>query len=95
MPACSRGRAQRSGPAHDTQQRGAALVEQLDEDVVLTLEVLIQGRARHDVGGGNVPDGGLVEADPAAMARTVDSISERNRQAEARHRCPTCQAASS
>ena len=32
--------------------------------------------------------GGLVEADPAAMARTVDSISERSRQAEARHRCP-------
>jgi hypothetical protein len=39
--------------------------------------------------------GGLVEADPAAMARTVDSISERNRQAEARHRCPKCHAASS
>ena len=39
--------------------------------------------------------GGLVEADPAAMARMVDSISERNRQAEARHRCPKCHAASS
>jgi len=39
--------------------------------------------------------GGLVEADPAAMARTVDSISERNRQVEARHRCPKCHAASS
>ena len=37
----------------------------------------------------------LVEADPAAMARMVDSISERNRQAEARHRCPKCHAASS
>jgi hypothetical protein len=33
-----------------------------------------------------------VEADPAAMARTVDSISERNRQAEARYRCPKCHA---
>jgi adenylylsulfate kinase-like enzyme len=29
---------------------------------------------------------------PAAMARTVDSISERNRHAEARHRCPKCHA---
>ena len=36
--------------------------------------------------------GGLVEADPAAMARVVDSISERNRQAEARRRCPQCHA---
>jgi hypothetical protein len=36
--------------------------------------------------------GGLVEGDPAAMARTIDSISERNRQAEARHRCPQCHA---
>ena len=36
--------------------------------------------------------GGLVEADPAAVVRTVDSISERNRRAEARHRCPKCQA---
>jgi hypothetical protein len=31
-----------------------------------------------------------MEVDPAAMAATVDSISERNRQAEARHRCPQC-----
>jgi hypothetical protein len=36
--------------------------------------------------------GGLVEADPAAVARTADSISERNRRAEARHRCPKCHA---
>jgi hypothetical protein len=36
--------------------------------------------------------GGLVEVDPAAMAKTIDSISERNRQAEARHRCPQCHA---
>jgi len=36
--------------------------------------------------------GAAVEADPAAVARTVDSISERNRQAEARHRCPQCHA---
>jgi hypothetical protein len=36
--------------------------------------------------------GGLVEVDPAAMARTVDSISEWNRQAEACHRCPQCHA---
>jgi hypothetical protein len=28
--------------------------------------------------------GGLVEVDPAAVSRTVDSISERNRRAEAR-----------
>jgi hypothetical protein len=39
-----------------------------------------------------VVTGGLVEVDPAAVARTVDSISERNRQAEARHRCPQCHA---
>ena len=36
--------------------------------------------------------GALVEVDPAAVARTVDSISEQNRVAEARHRCPYCQA---
>ena len=36
--------------------------------------------------------GGLVEADPGAMARMVDSISERNRRAEARLRCPECHA---
>jgi hypothetical protein len=34
--------------------------------------------------------GAAVEADPGAMARTVDSISERNRAAEARYRCPQC-----
>ena len=33
-----------------------------------------------------------VEADPAAVSRTVDSISERNRRAEAHHRCPQCHA---
>ena len=36
--------------------------------------------------------GGLVEADPAAVSRTVDSISERNRRAEARYCCPKCHA---
>ena len=30
--------------------------------------------------------------DPAAVSRTVDSISERNRRAEACHRCPKCHA---
>jgi hypothetical protein len=34
--------------------------------------------------------GAVVEVDPAAVARTVDSVSERNRLAEARHRCPEC-----
>jgi hypothetical protein len=40
--------------------------------------------------GGAVITGAAVEADPAVMARTVDSISERNRAAQARHRCPRC-----
>jgi hypothetical protein len=33
-----------------------------------------------------------MEADPADMTRMADSISERNRQAEALHRCPQCHA---
>jgi hypothetical protein len=33
-----------------------------------------------------------VEADPVAVSRTIDSISERNRRAEARLRCPKCHA---
>ena len=59
------------------------------------------GNAVAEQGGQQVPGrvvvitGGLVEVDPAAVVRTVDSISERNCQAEARHRCPKCHAASS
>jgi hypothetical protein len=34
----------------------------------------------------------LVEADPAAVARTVDSIVEQNSMAEARRQCPECHA---
>jgi hypothetical protein len=42
------------------------------------------------VAGAAVITGAAVEADPGAMARTVDSISERNRAAQARYRCPRC-----
>jgi hypothetical protein len=34
--------------------------------------------------------GGAVEADPAAVARTVDAISEKSRLAESRYQCPQC-----
>jgi hypothetical protein len=44
------------------------------------------------VAGAAVITGGAVEADPAAVARTVDAISEKNRLAEARHQCPQCHA---
>jgi hypothetical protein len=44
------------------------------------------------VAGAAVITGGAVEADPAAVARTVDAISEKNRLAEARHQCPQCRA---
>jgi hypothetical protein len=44
------------------------------------------------VTGVAVITGAAVETDPAAVARTVDSISERNRAAQARYRCPRCQA---
>jgi ribosomal protein L37AE/L43A len=36
--------------------------------------------------------GGAVEADPAAVNRTVDAISEKSRLAEARYQCPQCPA---
>jgi hypothetical protein len=44
------------------------------------------------VAGAAVITGAAVEADPAAVNRTVDSISEKNRLAEARHQCPQCRA---
>jgi hypothetical protein len=44
------------------------------------------------VAGAAVITGGAVEADPAAVTRTVDAISEKNRLAEARHQCPQCDA---
>jgi hypothetical protein len=34
--------------------------------------------------------GGAVEADPAAVNRTLDAISEKNRLAESRYQCPRC-----
>jgi len=42
------------------------------------------------VAGAAVITGGAVEADPAAVARTVDAIPEKSRLAEARHQCPQC-----
>jgi hypothetical protein len=42
------------------------------------------------VTGAAVITGAAVEADPSALSRTIDSISERNRAAQARHRCPQC-----
>jgi hypothetical protein len=44
------------------------------------------------VAGAAVITGGAVEADPAAVARTVDAISEKSRLAEACHQCPQCHA---
>jgi uncharacterized protein with PIN domain len=42
------------------------------------------------VSGLAVVTGAAVEADPDAVARTAESISEKNRLAEERHRCPQC-----
>jgi hypothetical protein len=61
----------------DSAQVGTAVAEPAGQQILAGVAVIA---------------GGLVEADPAAVARTADSISERNRRAEARHRCPKCHA---
>jgi hypothetical protein len=54
--------------------------------------IVVRRRSLHavPVAGAAVITGVFVEVDPAAVTRTVDSISERNRAAEARHRYPQC-----
>jgi hypothetical protein len=42
------------------------------------------------VAGAAVITGGAVEADPSAVNRTLDAISEKNRLAESRYQCPQC-----